>query len=121
MFGFKEKINTNDPQLDLFKDAAAEDHLAELYTPEANQEDREREEKMINETLTRNEWDNTVSSQGYVSSAPAGPKLEDKPVARNISPKDESREEDEDKPGYELYGRFAKFKERKNTKRDGLK
>lgn len=122
-----EKIRSVDPaQLSLHKDFDAVDIGAELYTPESIKEDREREEKMIQETLTRRVWEkemkekanlNLVDGSDYENYLDWEAKNGERVVAEFKKAKAEKNppvaigsDLEDFKPGDELYGRFAKYK-----------
>lgn len=135
--------DANPSQLNLYKefDAAdkANDIAADLYTPEANFEDKEREEKMIQETLTRSIWekknkeddpddfDDEVSRKKDWESyrkweAENGDRVlaeinKTREEIKSIAGDVEDDDLEDDKPGYELYGRFAKFIGQSKTKK----
>ncbi|MEI7620275.1 MAG: hypothetical protein WCJ57_01750 [Candidatus Falkowbacteria bacterium] len=143
----EKSSDINSSQLNLYKelDAAskASDVAAELYTPEANLEDKEREERMIQETLTRSIWeeknkendlDGLDDEASRKKDWESYKKWEAENGDRVLAEINKAREEiksiagdsndddlEDDKPGYELYGRFSKFidysKPKKKTKR----
>lgn len=105
MFGFHEGSKID-------KVPGANDIGAALYTPEAINEDKEREEAMIQETLTRSEWEEQMRDQSEMKRSEEINKSEKIIVEDDDDP-------EKNKPGYELWGRFAQYKKpvRKSRKK----
>ena len=97
------------PQLNSYKEFDAtetvDDAAASLYTPEAINEDKEREEAMINETLTRSEWEEQLSDKAEMERSE---EINESEKEAEIAAEDDDLEKD--KSGYELFGRFAQYK-----------
>lgn len=148
MLRFGENRHINNPsQLDLFRDGSGRDEkpkddYAELYTPEAIAEEQEREEEIINETLNRGDWERKKQDeeveeasrhadyQSYLEweennwhrFVPSEPALPD--IFSDKGPDDKvaiDPDEEADKPGYELYGRFSQYKNQYKTHPKGKK
>lgn len=96
MFGFHEGDKID-------KVPGANDIGASLYTPEAINEDKEREEAMINETLNRSEWEERMRDEAEMKQSEAVNESEKIVVEDDDDP-------EKNKPGYELFGRFAQYK-----------
>lgn len=128
----EKSFDANSSQLNLYKefDAAdqARDIATDLYNSESDREDKEREEEMIQETLTRSIWeeknkeDNLDDEASRKKDWESYREWESKNGERVLAEINKAREDiksiagdtgeddlEEDKPGYELYGRFAKF------------
>jgi len=81
---------------------AGDDVAAALYAPEAIIEDKKREEAMIDETLARSGREEQMEEKAEMD------------WSEKINESEKRAEEDDDpeknKPGYELWGRFAQYK-----------
>ena len=93
---------------------ASNDIGATLYTPEAINEDKEREEAMIKETLTRSEWEEQLRDEAEMKRSEEVNKSEKIVVEDDDDP-------EKNKPGYELWGRFAQYKKPARKSRKKIK
>lgn len=145
MLRFGENRHANNPsQLDLFRDGSGreekpKDDYAELYTPEAIAEEQEREEEIINETLNRGDWEKRKQDeemeeasrhadyQNYLEWEEENwhrfvpPEAAMPDVLSDKGPVGKDLDEEEDKPGYELYGRFSQYKDQYKSPSKGKK